>query len=244
MLCGVREMIGDGSAAVKLQTNRPLVYIADAPPGVTRESLTASYLEAFERWTRVANVETRLITDLAEAGPSDVLNYVTTHAHAGQVLADQQLPNGSSNRLVMRVSTRVNWSSVDLRAVLAHEIGHFLGHLHWPSGAPPELMEPVLSSITHPQPTEARVTAGWFGPPKVNPTPTPVPPLPPVPDDCCIRWRQHKQAIYARIPMELTAEQKEKFEAFRQAAAALDCQTIAKALWQAALALVCPPQAK
>ena len=66
--------------------------------------------------------------------------------------------------------------TIDPVRTICHETGHFQGHQHWPSGAPPELMEPVITQTTiGPQPTEGKVSAGWFGAPVVEQPPGPQP---------------------------------------------------------------------
>jgi hypothetical protein len=91
------------------------------------------------------------------------------------------LPYAGGRIYRMRINKRIKWKAtdgnfapgtVDPIRTLCHETGHFQGHQHWPQGAPPELMEPYVSQVViGPQPTEARVSAGWFGPPVAAPPP-------------------------------------------------------------------------
>lgn len=191
-ICGVPESLGDGSPTLKLDTNRPLVFIQDALPNHSKDEIWVWMEEANRRWGLVCDWQARRIMDMGEAGPTDFVNLVTVaDLGDGGVLADQQLPYRSGRILRMRINSRIRWKAtdgpmtggtIDPLRTLCHEIGHFQGHSHWPIGAPPELMEPRVSQATiGPQATEGRVSAGWFGP-AVPPQPTPPdpPPVPPV----------------------------------------------------------------
>lgn len=190
-VCGVKAQLGDGIASLKLSTNRPLFLVQDRLPGFSHDVIADWYAEAFGRWTRIADVTTRRIHDLAEAGPGDVVNVITVaDLGGGGVLADQVLPFQGGRILRMRLNARIRWhvtdnvmpsGTVDPLRVICHEQGHFLGHQHFPQGMPLELMEPaILQNVISPQPTEAKVTAAWFGlPPSETPIPTPIPPTPP-----------------------------------------------------------------
>lgn len=250
--CGVVEQYQSRdkamTAAARLGTKRPLVYIQDALPGWTKEATGNAYMEAAARWTAGADIAWTLITDMAQAGPSNIVNKITVaDLGTGGVLADQVLPNGSGRILPMRMNTRISWvktdgpmpnGKVDVLRVFAHEIGHFIGHEHWPRGAPAELMEPFISdAIIKPQATELAVTVNWFGAPVPVPGPTPTPTPTPKPGNCCFRFKQG--TLTARIPMNLTPEQ-------QQAAAALDCQALIKVLMDRFLSgiisTICPAQ--
>jgi hypothetical protein len=185
--CGCVEQLGDGSPTLKLQTNRPLVFVRDALPGFSRDQIWSWVEEAYRRWGAVCDFKARRILDFAEAASTDYVNLITVaDLGAGGVLADQQLPYTGGRVLMMRLNSRIRWmptdgpmsgGGIDPVRTIAHEGGHFQGHQHWPVGGPPELMEPTVSNtIIRPQPTEGAVSAGWFGPP-------PPPPPPPVPTD-------------------------------------------------------------
>ena len=181
--CGNPETLGDGSPALKLATNRPKVLIRDALPGYTRDDIWGWLKEAHARWASVCDWQATRIHDLTEMGPNDYVQLVTV-ADLGSsgVLADQMLPYSGGQVLLNRINSRIRWKptdgpmqsgTVDPIRTETHETGHFMGHAHWPVGAPPELMEPTISqTVLGPQPTEARVSSGWFG--------EPVPVTPPV----------------------------------------------------------------
>ena len=183
MVCGCVEQFGDGSPALKLPTNRPLVFVQDALPVHDRDEIWEWLKEAHARWSKVCDWQVRRIMDLSEALPTDVVHLVTVADLGGSgVLADQMLPYSGGRVLKMRINIRRQWSvtdgpmhgnAVDPVRTLCHEIGHFMGHSHWPVGAPSELMEPTLSqTVIRPQPTEAAMSASWFGAP-VTPQPPP-----------------------------------------------------------------------
>jgi hypothetical protein len=192
-VCGCKAQLGDGTPSLKLPTNRPLVYVQQAPSGYTLDDVWKWLEEAYNRrWGSVCNFQARRIMSLNEATASDYVNHVTVaDLGNGGVLADQELPYASGRRLMMRINSRIKWKptdgamtggSIDPVRVVCHEGGHFMGHQHFPTGAPLELMEPVVSNeIISPQPTEARVAAGWFGEPVS--IPVPVPPTPPAGTD-------------------------------------------------------------
>jgi hypothetical protein len=183
--CGVREQLGDrAEARAALQTNRPFYYVRSAPRGFTVDQIAEVYERAFAGWTSVANVDTRRITDLAQAGPRDVVNVIDgANLGTSGVLADQVLGNGQGTRLQMRINNQVDWSRINMVTTVMHEQGHFFGLAHFPPGPPPELMEPVLSSVLKPQPTEAKVVREHFAnfPPIPGPEPIPPTPVPPKP---------------------------------------------------------------
>lgn len=185
--CGCTEAFGDGSPALKLPTNRPLVLVQDALPGHSVDILWTWLREAHARWGSVCDWQARRIFDPREAGAGDYVQLVTgADLGGGGVLADQMLPYAGGRILRLRINNRIHWRAtdgpmgageIDPVRTLCHEIGHFQGHSHWPQGAPPELMEPAIrQDVIAPQPTEARVSAGWFGPPGNPPVPPPQPP--------------------------------------------------------------------
>ena len=183
-MCGCVEQFGDGSPALKLGTNRPLVYVQDALPGFSRDVIWSWLKEGHARWGAVCDWLADRIDDMSDAGPNDIVQLVTVaDLGGGGVLADQMLPYSGGSVLRMRINSRIKWKAtdgqmasgtVDPVRTLCHETGHFQGHTHWPQGQPLELMEPyVQQTITRPQSTEGKMSASWFGQPV---TPPPLPP--------------------------------------------------------------------
>ena len=205
--CGCIQQLGDGSPSLKLPTNRPYVLIRDELPGWSKDDIWSWLKEGHQRWGEVCDWRAQRINDLSEAGGSGIVQLVTVEdLGGGGVLADMQLPYPNARILRMRINSRIKWKptdgkmaagTIDPIRTLEHETGHFMGHMHFPEGAPAELMEPFISqSIIRPQPTEAAVSARWFGQPTTPPPPAP----PPTPDpestpSFMIIIDQHKQKI-------------------------------------------------
>ncbi len=186
-VCGCVEQFGDGTPALKLATNRPLVFVQDALPGFDQDAIWSWFNEAYnKRWASVCDWQAKRIRDMSEAGATDYVNLITVADLGGSgVLADQMLPYSGGRVLRMRLNNRIQWrphddagQGIDPVRVIVHEGGHFMGHAHWPVGQPTEIMEPTYNrNIITPQQTEGRVSASWFGLPVAEPGPTP--PQPP-----------------------------------------------------------------
>jgi hypothetical protein len=170
--CRNAEQFGDGTvAALKLHTNRPTWYLRDELPWMKRAELEAVIQAAADRWTDVCDF--KAVKAANEASALWVFTVARMDGPGG-TLADAMLPNGARQQ-VCRIDVAENALRNKLVTILCHEIGHLMGSQHWPIGAPHELMEPQLSNVTHPQPTEAGLMVQWYGPP-VTKEPKPAPP--------------------------------------------------------------------
>jgi hypothetical protein len=169
--CRNAEQFGDGTvAALKLHTNRPTWYLRDELPWMSRAELEAVIQAAADRWTDVCDF--KAVKAANEASALWVFTVARMDGPGG-TLADAQLPGGGGKQ-ICRIDVAENALRGQLVTILCHEIGHLMGLQHFPANPPPELMEPRLGTITHPQPTEAGLVVQWYGQPiKNNPQPLP-----------------------------------------------------------------------
>lgn len=169
--CWNPEQFGDGTAALRLDTNRPTWWLRDELPWMPRAALESKIQEALDEWKHVADVDCKRATSEAMA------RWVITVARLdgpGGVLADMQLPG--PRQQFMRIDMSESALSHLLVPILTHEFGHAYGLQHFPSSPPPELMEPTLNpKITTPQATESALMVQWYGKPITQPTPAPSP---------------------------------------------------------------------
>ncbi len=172
--CAQRGQFGDGAITYKLANQRPLFYVQNTPPNIARDPFIAACLEAFGRWSAVCDVR------FAPTNDQNAAQFVIfTHQFDGPsgILADCEFPSPGLRPQSIRIDPTERWQITDnpspgyisLLAVLCHEMGHGLGLQHFPSGPPPELMEPVLSSIVRPQVTESAYAAKLYGQPQATP---------------------------------------------------------------------------
>lgn len=169
--CRNAEQFGDGTAALKLDNNRPTWWLRDELPWLNRSRFEETIQESLDLWRAVADVDCRRAPSEAAA------KFVITTARIdgpGSVLADMQLPG--PRQQFMRVDVAES-ALIDLVVViLCHEFGHAYGLQHFPSTPPAELMEPRLNQqVTRPQATEAALMVQWYGTPK----PVVIPPVTP-----------------------------------------------------------------
>lgn len=152
--CRVPEMLGDGSAQARLLTN-DITFLVDIDdnviPGYTRADLVDLVFEAWRRWER----RLAIFIDIHTNAKTKPTQRVTAHNFGDGpygILADQQLPYGRSENLLMRIdiaSSRL--SREQFTAMLCHENGHCLGMAHSsPTDGVSDLMDPALSKIVQP----------------------------------------------------------------------------------------------
>lgn len=167
--CNNPEQFGDGTAALKLDTNRPTWWLRDELPWMKRTTLEDKIQEALDCWKAVADADCRRAIN--EANARWVVT-VTRMDGPGGVLADMQLPGPRQQFMRLDVSES---ALLELYVpILTHEFGHAWGLQHFPSNPPPELMEPTLNpKVTKPQATESALMVQWYGQPRPVVVPTP-----------------------------------------------------------------------
>lgn len=177
LLCGITQQFGSGAPSYKLHTNSPTWYAQDIPAGFTRDQFEDLLDKQFRKWAAVCKLNPQKHTN-PKTTPTEtviVADLGGRNAGGGIVLADQEM---GKEFLRMRINSRVQFiytdaprtNGTDLGRTVCHELGHFLGALHFPDGEPAELMEARISHITEPQPTEAAFMARLYGAPN-EPTP-------------------------------------------------------------------------
>ncbi len=167
--CRNPEQFGDGSAMLRMDTNRPTWWLRDELPWMKRSILEERIQESLDNWRAVADVDCRRAINEANA------RWVITTARidgAGGILADMQMPG--PRQQFMRLDVAESALMELLVTILTHEFGHAWGLLHFPSGPPAELMEATLNrSVLKPQATEAALMVQMFGQPRPVVVPTP-----------------------------------------------------------------------
>jgi hypothetical protein len=182
--CAQRGQFGEGAVTYKLANQRPLFYVQDTPPHLTRDDLIAACLTAFSRWSEVCDMIFAPAND-----PNAAQFIISTHPFDGPlgILADCELPAPNLRPQALRLDPTEKWQiadnpapgNLDLLAVLCHEMGHGIGLQHFdPSIPPPEIMNPIYNpAIVHPQSGETAFVQKLYGLPQTHTVPTPVPPI-------------------------------------------------------------------
>jgi hypothetical protein len=172
--CRNTEQFGDGSPALRLQTNRPKVWFAATLPGMPMASLKEIFFRGVNKWSLVANVKAVEAANQAEA---DWIIVPSRIDGKNGVLADMMMPGPRPQ--YMRLDVAENASEDQLEQTCMHEGGHGYGLFHTPAGPPAEVMDPSLNmSVRTPQAAEAKLMESMYGAP-MQPKPTPQPdPIP------------------------------------------------------------------
>lgn len=158
----------------------PLTWLlAEDWPVFSGEDLARAFRIAFERWEAVANLKFAQVAQ----GPADITIYPRKLDGAAGVLAESQLPCGTTDyALWQRYDTGENWiisdnppsGAIDLIRVACHEIGHALGIGHI---AGPNLMAPHYSTkIRDPQVGDRSEIVARYGVKPQEPSEPPKPP--------------------------------------------------------------------
>ena len=174
--CGMTERFGEGAITYRLANQRPKFYVRACPPQYTKAKFTDACMEAFGRWSEVCDLVFTPTDD-----PNSAQFVIFTHQFDGPsgILADCMFPSPGLRQQDMRLDPSEKWDTqIDLRAVLAHEMGHGIGIAHLPSMPPPDLMQPVYDpAVTHPQEAESAIARKLYGRPQATPAPSPTPPI-------------------------------------------------------------------
>lgn len=158
-VCGNPERFGEGAVTYKLANQRPKFYVRSCPPQFTVPQFVAACVEAFGRWSAVCDLVFTPTDD-----PAACQFRIFSHKFDGPsgVLADCQLPSPGLSPQDMRIDPTERWvasdnpaaGTINLYAVLCHEMGHGIGLTHLPSNPPPDLLEPTYrADVNRPQAT-------------------------------------------------------------------------------------------
>jgi hypothetical protein len=177
--CRNSEQFGDGSPIYLLPTKRPTWWLQNDLPWMSHGELQEVIQKALDAWSAVCDVKGTMAPNAQSAS---FLITVASLDGPGGVLADMQLPSPGLRQQRMRIDIAEQALKHRLPAIITHEFGHAFALQHFPVSPPPELMEPRISNIDLPQPTEAALMAKWYGLPQ---SPSPDPGLPEVPPMVC-----------------------------------------------------------
>jgi len=183
--CRNTENFGDGSPALRLQTNRPKVWFAASLPGMPLAKLKEIFFRGVNKWALVANV---LAVEAESQNEADWIIVPSRMDGKNGVLADMMMPGPHPQ--YMRLDVAENASEDQLEQTCLHEGGHGYGLFHTPAGPPAEVMDPSLNmSVRTPQAAEAKLMESMYGAPML-----PAPPKPPSTGSvltCVVRLSDH-----------------------------------------------------
>lgn len=121
------------------------VSVAGTLPTLSREEFAGAVRQALDSWSAVCPLKFTLSSD-----NPDIIITTGTIDGPSKVLAWSELPDGSDRMLRQRYDTSERFviaknpamNTIDIVAVLTHELGHALGLDHAPQGSP-DLMAPI-----------------------------------------------------------------------------------------------------
>lgn len=161
-------------------------YVADRLRGLSLETMTAAYHQAFGSWQAVCGL---VFEQTFEQPLADFVVLTRRIDGASGVLAEHELPNGNDRPIRGWFDIDEQWvvsptpgRSIDLVAVATHEFGHGIGLGHEETRRTTALLDPIYDPrIRVPQEWDIAQAQMRYGLPVEEPTPIPPPSLPPTP---------------------------------------------------------------
>lgn len=182
--CGVKESMLEEARRRQAAWNRKRRlrwYMADRLAGISLETLTAAYAQAYANWQSVCGL---VFEQTFTSGDADVVILTRKIDGSGGTLAEHELPMGDDRQLRGWYDAGERWTTesppgdkIDLIAVATHETGHGIGLSH--TSVPGSLLNPYYDpALRTPQQWDISEAQARYGPPVEEPKPIPSPATP------------------------------------------------------------------